>query len=64
MMQNALGHHAVPPYVLRAVPAASVSTPLEWRELTADLDPPQFNLRTIFDRLAKQKDPAGPLLQS
>src|SRR5438034_9834166 len=65
VMQNALGHHAVPPYVLRAVPAASVSTPLEWRELTAELDPAQFNLPTIFRRLEKQKkDPAAGLLKS
>src|SRR5207237_7830151 len=27
VMQNARGHHAVPPYVVRAVPAATVSTP-------------------------------------
>jgi bifunctional non-homologous end joining protein LigD len=30
VLQNARGHHVVPPYVLRAVPAATVSTPLEW----------------------------------
>jgi bifunctional non-homologous end joining protein LigD len=63
VMQNARGHHAVPPYVLRAVPEASVSTPLEWRELTARLDPRQFNLKTIFRRLARQKrDPLAGLL--
>src|SRR5262249_23707038 len=33
VMQNARGHHAVPPYVLRALPGAPVSTPLSWREL-------------------------------
>jgi bifunctional non-homologous end joining protein LigD len=63
VMQNALGHHAVPPYVLRAVPTASVSTPLEWREVTPTLDPTAFNLKSIFRRLAKQKkDPAAALL--
>jgi bifunctional non-homologous end joining protein LigD len=63
VMQNARGHHAVPPYVLRAVPGAPVSTPLSWREVTADLDPARFTLRTIFRRLARQKrDPkAGHL---
>ncbi len=54
VMQNARGHHAVPPYVLRAVPEAAVSTPLAWRELTPELDPKRFNLRTIFRRLARQ----------
>ena len=64
-MQNARGHHVVPPYVLRAVPGAPVSTPLLWRELTPELDPAQFNLKTIFNRLKRQKsDPMAPLLRS
>ena len=65
VMQNARGHHAVPPYVLRAVPGAGVSTPLEWRELTAKLAPAAFTLKTIFSRLAHQKkDPWAGFLQS
>ena len=64
-MQNARGRHAVPPYVLRAVPGALVSTPLEWRELTPKLDPVQLNLRTIFPRLARQKrDPLAGLAEA
>jgi len=55
VMQNAKGHHAVPPYVLRAVPGAPVSTPLSWRELSPDLDSARFNLKTIFRRLSHQK---------
>jgi bifunctional non-homologous end joining protein LigD len=63
VLQNAKGHHAVPPYVLRAVPAAPVSTPLHWRELTPHLDPTAFNLKTIFRRLAgQQHDPMTGLL--
>ena len=62
VMQNARGHHAVPPYVLRAVPGAPVSTPLSWRELRPDLDPARFNLKTIFRRLARQpRDPMAAL---
>jgi bifunctional non-homologous end joining protein LigD len=65
VMQNARGLHVVPPYVLRAVPGAPVSTPLHWRDLTPELDPAQFNLKTIFDRLKRQKsDPLAPLLRS
>jgi len=61
-MQNARGHHAVPPYVLRAVPAATVSTPLRWDEVTPELDPGKFTLATIFRRLARKKvDPLAPL---
>jgi bifunctional non-homologous end joining protein LigD len=63
IMQNARGHHAVPPYVLRAVPGASVSTPLNWRELTPALDPAGFTIRTLFRRLARQRaDPIAELL--
>ena len=62
VMQNAKGHHAVPPYVLRPVSGAPVSTPLDWRELTPQLDPKAFNLRTVFRRLARKKsDPMAGL---
>jgi bifunctional non-homologous end joining protein LigD len=63
VLQNVRGHHAVPPYVLRAVPQATVSTPLTWTELTSTLEPRRYNLKTIFRRLARQKtDPMAPLL--
>jgi bifunctional non-homologous end joining protein LigD len=39
VLQNARGHHAVPPYVVRAVPQAYVSTPLAWDELTPSCHP-------------------------
>jgi bifunctional non-homologous end joining protein LigD len=65
VMQNARGHHAVPPYVLRAIPQAAISTPLQWRELTSRLQPHTFNLRTIFQRLTSQSaDPMAPLVDS
>jgi bifunctional non-homologous end joining protein LigD len=64
VIQNAMGHHAVPPYVLRAVPGAPVSTPLRWQELTPHLDPRAYNLKTIFRRLARQQhDPMTGLLR-
>jgi bifunctional non-homologous end joining protein LigD len=63
VLQNARGHHAVPPYVLRAAPQATVSTPLTWAELTSTLEPRRYTLKTIFRRLARQKtDPAAPLI--
>jgi bifunctional non-homologous end joining protein LigD len=65
VVQNARGHHAVPPYVLRPVPGAPVSTPLQWRELGPDLKPADFNLHTLFNRLGRQKaDPMAPLLRA
>jgi bifunctional non-homologous end joining protein LigD len=63
VMQNAKGHHAVPPYVLRAVSGAPVSTPLHWQELTLDRDPQAYTLTTIFRRRARQQyDPMAGLL--
>ena len=54
-MQNARGKHAVPPYVLRATPTGTVSMPLQWKELTAKLDPRQFELRAAMKRIGKWK---------
>ena len=65
VMQNAKGHHAVAPYVLRAVPGAPVSTPLRWQELRPHLDPRTYNLHTLFQRLARQRrDPMAGLLRT
>jgi bifunctional non-homologous end joining protein LigD len=62
-LQNVRGHHAVPPYVLRATPQATVSTPLRWQELRADLTPGKFTIRTIFRRLGGMKsDPLERLI--
>jgi bifunctional non-homologous end joining protein LigD len=63
-MQHAKGHHAVPPYVLRAIPGAPVSTPLDWRELTPMLDPHKFTLKTLFTPLGRKKhEPLAGLFQ-
>jgi bifunctional non-homologous end joining protein LigD len=65
VMQNARGHHVVPPYVLRAVPQATVSAPIRWEELKADLTPAKFDTRSIFRRLAHMKnDPIAPLAKT
>lgn len=51
VIQNARGHHVVPPYTLRATPKATVSMPLEWDELTWRLDPESFNIRSVLKDL-------------
>ena len=61
-MQNARGHHVVPPYVLRAVPEATVSTPLAWKDLTAKLDPKAFDVKTVFRKI-KGADRLAALIQ-
>jgi bifunctional non-homologous end joining protein LigD len=43
-VQNARGHHAVPPWVVRPTPGATVSTPLQWNKVTPGLDPKRFTL--------------------
>jgi bifunctional non-homologous end joining protein LigD len=60
VVQNARGHHAVPPHVLRATPQATGSTPLDWKEVNAKLDPKRFTLATITKRLKGKKDPMAP----
>jgi bifunctional non-homologous end joining protein LigD len=63
VMQNAKGHHAVPPYVVRATPEATVSTPLDWKEVNARLNPKRFDLKSALARFAKQRrDPMAALL--
>jgi bifunctional non-homologous end joining protein LigD len=62
VLQNARGHHAVPPYVLRAVPGATISTPLDWKEVTAKLDPGSFSAKKLLARLRKT-DPFAELVE-
>lgn len=65
VLQNARGHHAVPPFVLRAVPLASVSTPLDWKEVAEGLDPAAFTLKNALARFRRRKtDPFEGLLKS
>ncbi len=65
VLQNARGHHAVPPYVLRAVPGATVSTPLNWDEVAEGLDPGSFTLKKALARFARRwTDPFEGLLRS
>ncbi len=64
VVQNARGHHVVPAYVLRPVPGAPVSMPISWDELSEDLDPARFNLRTALKYLESRKgDPMALLLE-
>jgi bifunctional non-homologous end joining protein LigD len=59
--QNGPGKHIVPPYVVRATPEATVSTPLDWDEVTEKLDPGAFTMEAVLKRV-KRIDPSLPLL--
>jgi bifunctional non-homologous end joining protein LigD len=62
VMQNARGHHAVPPYVVRDTPGATVSMPVEWKAFTGKLDPGKFTVKTAGKLLKGERDLMGELV--
>ena len=62
-LQNRLGATMAAPYVVRPREAAPVSTPLEWKEVTPGLDPRDFNIRTVPERVARKGDLWGELFK-
>ncbi|MCA8959135.1 MAG: non-homologous end-joining DNA ligase [Planctomycetes bacterium] len=61
-MQNFRGQTVVPPYVVRPVPGATVSTPLDWDELQGDIHPSRFTMFDLPRRLEERGDLFRPLL--
>jgi bifunctional non-homologous end joining protein LigD len=55
-LRNAVGQTAVASYSLRDSEDATVSTPLEWKEVREDLRPESFTIMTIASRVAKKGD--------
>ncbi len=55
-LQNRVSQTVVAPYAVRPRPHALVSTPLNWNEVNAHLDPLQFNIKTVPKRLKKIGD--------
>ncbi|CAN5886990.1 hypothetical protein BH11BAC7_BH11BAC7_10220 [soil metagenome] len=49
-------------YVVRPKPGATVSTPLDWKEVNAKLNPADFTIKTIQKRLDKAGDLWKPVL--
>ena len=58
-LQNIRGKTVAGVYCVRAKPGATVSTPLDWDELTADLDPRDFTIETAPERFAERGDVWG-----
>jgi bifunctional non-homologous end joining protein LigD len=56
-LQNRRSQTIVPPYSVRPVRGASVSTPLQWDELEEnDLSPRQFTIHTVPSRVQQLGD--------
>ena len=61
-LQNGRLKTMVAPYSIRAVEGAPVSTPLDWDEVDARLDPASFDIRTMPERLRRRGDLFAPAL--
>ncbi len=62
-LQNKRGQTLASVYSLRPVPGASISTPLDWKEVKHGLTPAQFTMKTLPKRLAKKGDLFKGILQ-
>ncbi|MGA8259162.1 MAG: hypothetical protein WB783_03015, partial [Arenicellales bacterium] len=62
-LQNGHGRLLAAPYSVRPVPGATVSMPLNWRQVTVRLDMHRYTMATVPRLLSKQKaDPFAGLL--
>ncbi|RYY21927.1 MAG: hypothetical protein EOO04_17100 [Chitinophagaceae bacterium] len=61
-LQNRKGQTLATVYSLRPKTGATVSTPLEWKEVKKGLHPSQFHIRNIIKRLEKKGDLFKPVL--
>jgi bifunctional non-homologous end joining protein LigD len=61
-MQNNIGQTVAAPYSLRPKPHATVSAPLDWKEVRKGLDMQRFNIRTILKRIEAKGDLFKPVL--
>jgi len=60
--QNRKSQTIVPPYSVRPVPGAQVSTPLSWDELDASLSPSSFTIENALERFERLGDLFRPAL--
>jgi len=55
-LQNRIGQTLASVYSLRPKPGASVSTPLEWKEVKKGLNPKDYNINNTISRIEKKGD--------
>lgn len=61
-MQNNIAQTVAAPYSLRPKPHATVSAPLDWKEVRKGLDMQRFNIRTMLKRIEAKGDLFKPVL--
>jgi bifunctional non-homologous end joining protein LigD len=62
-LQNVKGKTVASVYSPRAVLGACVSTPLKWDEFKKPLNPRDYTIETVFDRIKKYGDLFAPVLE-
>jgi bifunctional non-homologous end joining protein LigD len=62
--QNGEGKTIASVYSVRPRPGAPVSTPLRWEEVTEDLDPTDFTMEVVRERIERHGDLFEPVLRS
>jgi bifunctional non-homologous end joining protein LigD len=60
-LQNSHGRTMICPYSLRAVPDATVATPIEWAEVKKGIKPTELNIYSVVKR---KKDPWKRILEN
>lgn len=60
-VQNGYGRLLVAPFSVRPLPGAPVSMPVSWDEVTPELDPRGFTIKTAVERMQRKGDPMAPL---
>jgi bifunctional non-homologous end joining protein LigD len=63
-LQNRSGQTLASVYSIRPKPGATISTPLDWKEVTHKLHPSQFTIENILERVGKKGDLFKPVLRS
>jgi bifunctional non-homologous end joining protein LigD len=61
--QNGWGKTIASVYSVRPKPGAPVSLPLRWDELTEDVEPRSFDMRTALERVERYGDLFAPVLE-
>jgi bifunctional non-homologous end joining protein LigD len=60
--QNAWGRTLASVYSVRPTAAASISTPVTWREIERGVEPSQFSVEVVLRRVKRQGDLFAPVL--